>query len=99
MTYSCDLTGGMRADLATCTLSSVIPGLGDAGSTTTLSYSEITYAPLTITAGEAKLRSQPTAASAPSSSSSSTSSGVACEVTAAVPWMVGGAAAALFGAL
>lgn len=90
LTISCNLSGGVPAREATCTSSSVISGLGKVGSIMTLAPSEISYAPLTITAGATKLNNVATGVLL---SSSSSSSGMAPEATADVKWGVGGAAA------
>lgn len=68
----------------------MISGLGKVGSITTLASSDISYAPITITAGAAKLNN---VAIGVSSSPSSSSSGMAPEATAVVKWGVGGVAA------
>ena len=58
-TVECLLEGGTRATAATCTGTSAIPGLGTEMWTSTLASTQISYAPITITAGAEKLTTVP----------------------------------------
>ena len=86
-TINCDLRGGTRATAATCTGRSVIDGLGTVAWTSTLASTQLSYAPVTITAGAIKLQT----ATEKSEQTSTSSTGAASVATGAfdVRWAAG----------
>lgn len=63
-------------------------------STSTLDQSQMSFWPVTVTAGEAELKTAATETATESPESSSTSEGGAAAMRTAAPWVAGAAAAA-----